>query len=244
MKSEFDRMLNELALAQYGAVGCWQARQRGIDADAVRRRRDNGTWESATSRVVVATSSADTFERRLSVALLDAGPSSVLSHPTATRVFDVSGFTESPIHVSRPRSNAHKPPEGVVWHHTRFLPDHHILVVNGLRVTTPARMIADLASLADLPNTFPKVLHPKKIERIADSAFAAGLFGRVELEAMEKEWCERGRRGSVWLHEYLESRPQDWTPPASNVARRFVQLIKDSGMPEPRSEVNVGNATR
>jgi hypothetical protein len=244
MKSEFDRLLNELAMSQYGAVGRWQALQLGVDADAIRRRCDHGTWRSETSRVVVTTASADTFERRLSVALLDAGPNSVLSHPTATRVFDVAGFTDSPIHVSRPRKNAHTPPDGVVWHHPRFLPAHHILVVNGLRVTTPARMVADLASLADVPGTRPKALHPKKVERIADSAFAAGLFRRAELEAMETEWCERGRQGSVWLHEYLASRPKEWTPPASNVARRFVQLIKDAGMPEPRSEVNVGNGNR
>ena len=70
---------------------------------------------------------------------------------------------ELPIHVSRPRRNAHKPPSDVTWHHPRLLPDHHILVVNGLRVTTPARMIA--------------------------------------------EWCERGRRGSVWLREYVDSKP-------------------------------------
>lgn len=241
--SEIDRKLNELALAQYGAVARWQARAAHIDSDALLRRTRRATWEDATERVIVTTSSADTVERRRSIVLLDAGPGATLSHPTATSVFAIPGFTDTPVHVSRPRKNAHKPPNGVVWHHSRFLPDHHVVLVNGMRVTTPARMIADLASIADLPDLVPK-LHPKKVERIADSSFAAGLFTRGDLESMEREWCERGRRGSVWLHEYLQSRPVDWTPPASNVARRFVQLIKDAGLPEPRSEVNVGNATR
>jgi hypothetical protein len=244
VRRDLDVTLQELALAQYGAVSRQQAKAIGLSYVGLGRRVASGPWREETDRVIVSATARDCFELRASVAVLDAGAGAVLSHPTATRVFDVPGFTDSPIHVSRPRQNAHTPPDGVIWHHSRFLPDHHILIVNGLAVTTPARMIADLASLADLPDSFPRVLHPKKVERIADSAFAMGLFRRSDLEAMEKEWCRRGRRGSVWLHEYLESRPKNWVPPASNVARRFVQLIKDAGMPEPRSEVNVGNANR
>ncbi len=220
-------------MRQYGAVGQWQAHDLEIDAVTWRRRRKGSHWNPATSRVIVSAGAPESFEQEMSIALLDAGRGAVLSHPTATHIYEVSGFTQSPIHVSRLRRNAHTPPDGVKWHHPRLLPPHHVLVVNGLAVTTPARMVADLAGL--------RGVHAKKVERISDSAWAAGLIGPTELQRMRDEWCERGRRGSVWLREYLESKPANWTPPASNVARRFVALITEAGMPEPRSEVNVGN---
>jgi hypothetical protein len=233
VRTDIDLRLHELALGQYGAVGQWQAASLEIDGATWRRRRSGSHWNVATSRVIVSASAPESFEQQLSIARLDAGPGAALSHPTATNVYDLSGFTQSPIHVSRPRRNAHTPPEGVKWHHPRLLPAHHILVVNGLPVTSPARMVADLAGL--------RGVHAEKARRIADSAWAAGLVTRSHLERMAEEWCERGRRGSTWLKEYLESRPADWTAPASNVARRFVELIKQAGMPEPRSEVNVGS---
>jgi hypothetical protein len=233
MGRDIDIHLHELALGQYGAVAQWQASELNIDAPTWRRRRLSAHWNMATSRVIVSAAAPESFEQSMSVALLDAGRGAALSHPTATNIYGVAGFTESPIHVTRPRRNAHTPPTDVAWHHPRLLPPGHVLVVNGLRVTTPARMVADLAGL--------RGVHAKKVERIADSTWAAGLLRLDELERMREEWCERGRRGSVWLREYLESKPANWTPPASNLARRFIELIKAAGLPEPRSEVNIGN---
>lgn len=233
MGGDLDVRMHELALRQYGAIGRWQMGELGMDGLTWRRRRTSSHWNDATERVIVSASAPDSAEQRMSVALLDAGRGSALSHPTATNLYGVAGFVELPIHVSRPRRNAHKPPTDVKWHHPRLLPPHHLLVVNGLLVTTPARMVADLAGLEGV--------HPKKVERIADSAWAARLLRRSDLEQMRDEWCERGRTGSVWLREYIESKPLDWTPPASNLARRFVELVKNAGMPEPRSEVNVGS---
>ncbi len=136
-------------------------------------------------------------------------------------------------HVVRPRELRHRPnPEGVIWHRPTFLPPHHLAVVNGLVVTTPARTLADLGNLG--------TMHPMRMSRAIESAWSAGLVTRRHLEVMADEWCERGRRGSAFLHEYLESRPVDWIPPASNLAGRFIRLIVEAGLPEPRSEVNVG----
>ncbi|MEY2471805.1 MAG: hypothetical protein QOK28_1134 [Actinomycetota bacterium] len=135
--------------------------------------------------------------------------------------------------LMRPRGSVRKSSDDVVWHRSRFLPAHHLLEVNGLAVTTPARALADWAAT-------PK-LHPAKFARIVDNCFGAGLVSRRALDEMADEWCERGRTGSAALHAYLESRPKDWVPPASNLAGRFISIIKEAGMPEPRSEVNVGD---
>ena len=123
-----------------------------------------------------------------------------------------------------------------MWHHPRLLPASHLVRrPNGLIVTSPTRTLADLAGMD---------LHPKRVERAINSTWANGLTDRRRLGVMAKEWCERGRPGSAFLHEYLDSRALDWTPPASNLAARFIQIVVDAGMPEPISEVNLGDNER
>lgn len=130
MTNDLDARLNDLARMQYGAVGQWRSAELGMSPLTWRRRRAANAWNSATNRFIVSASSPESVEQRRSIALLDAGRGATLSHPTATNIYEVKGFVESPIHVSRPRRNAHTPPKGVTWHHPRLLPDHHVLVVN------------------------------------------------------------------------------------------------------------------
>lgn len=231
-----DERLSELAATQFGAANRFQATGIGVDKDALRRLVKRGGWTLATPRVVVSAASPDSFERRVTVARLDASCLAGLSHESVAAFYGVAGFERESITMSRVRKSRRISSDAITWHHPRYLPRHHLLMVNGLVVTTPARMIADLANLPYISD--------QRLERIADNAWGAGLFNRGHLVTMADEWCERGRRGSAFLREYLESRPIDWKPAATNVARRFIQIIKDAGMPEPRSEVNVGDAVR
>jgi hypothetical protein len=230
---EADGKLNEILSSQFGAVSREQGRSVKLNAHAMQRRVDSGALRWATDRVAVSTSAPDSFEQRTTVGLLDGGEGTALSSESALAYFGVSGFAAEPIHLSRTRTSNRDSLPNVVWHHPRYLPEHHVMRVNGLVVTTPARALADVANLG---------LHPKRLERAFDSAWAARLVNRPLLAQMATEWCERGRRGSAFMHEYLDSRPVDFVPAASNVARRFIQLVVDAGMPEPRSEVNVGDA--
>lgn len=231
---EADRKLNELMSKQFGAVGRAQAREAGVERGPWVRRVRSGELEAKTPRVAVSPASTDCFERRATVGLLDAGPSSAISIESALAFYGVPGFALEPIHISRPRRDSRKPVEGVIWHHPRLLPVTHVLEVNGLRVTTPARALADYVGVEGV--------HPKRAERVIETTWAARLVNRPLLDQMAEEWCERGRPGSAFLREYLASRPVDFVPAASNLARRFVSLIAEAGMPEPRSEVNVGDA--
>ncbi len=226
--------LNEVAVEQFGVVSRTQARELGVDSDAIARRVRAGSWKSATDSVLISASAPDTFERRATIALLDAGARAGLSFDTALARYGIAGFKLEPVNISRPKMGLDRIASAVL-HESRFLPDHHLVVINGLVMTTPARTLADLASV--------RKMHPDRFARAADSAWAARLVTREHLDAMADEWCRRGRRGSTMLREYLASKPLDWVPPASNLARRFVHLIRDAGMPEPLSEVNVGSNT-
>jgi hypothetical protein len=233
VRGEFSPELRALAERQFGAFTRIQARNRGVSWHTLQRRVDWGVLREETERVLVVNGSPDSFEQRAMIGRLHAGPGSGMSVTSAAAHFGLSGFDLEPIHISRPRTNDRAARVGVVWHHPRLLPKHHLVVVNGLVVTTPARTLADLLLEPDM--------HEARVERALDSARSAALVNHSQLATMAREWCERGRTGSAFLRDYLERKPVDWTPPASNLARRFIHLVVEAGMPEPRSEVNVGD---
>ncbi|MEY2419182.1 MAG: hypothetical protein QOG90_1862 [Actinomycetota bacterium] len=230
MNKDIDDTLNALARNQFGAIGRWQL---GVRRDAVDRRVEWGLYRDATPRVIVSTSSPDTFEQRATVARLDAGPGAAISVFTTLAWVGLSGFTLEPIHVARKRRDFRKPPNGVVSHIPRNLLPEHIIEVNGLITTTPTRALADMLTL---PRT-----SAKRSERALDNARSSRLTNHVLLSRMADQLYGRGWPGTTFLRDYLERKPVDWVPPASNVARRFVEIITDAGFPEPRSEVDLGD---
>jgi len=222
-----------LAERQYGAVARAQARAAGWERYDECRAVNRGAWIYATRRVLVRSGSPSSFKRDAMVALLDAGLGSVLSFATGAAQYKLAGFARYPVHVSRPRSSRYVASRAGIVHQPIYLPPHHLLRVNGLPVTSPTRTLFDLANDPDM--------HPSRIERAVNSAWAARLTSRARLVAMEDEWCKRGRRGSAFFHEYLEMRPPGWKPPASSLENRFLHLISEAGMPAPISQIDVGD---
>jgi hypothetical protein len=102
-------------------------------------------------------------------------------------------------------------------------------------IVTPTRALFDLANDGET--------HLKKIERYINTGWARDLTSGQRLAVMAQEWCERGRTGSAFVHEYLAAHPISWQPPASNLEGRFRQIISEAGLPEPRRQVDVGGSS-
>lgn len=75
-------------------------------------------------------------------ALLAAGPRSALSHGSAGSVFRIYKRWGRPLEVTIP---ADRRPRGLIVHHSRLLTQADITLHEGLRVTSPARTLLDLA---------------------------------------------------------------------------------------------------
>jgi very-short-patch-repair endonuclease len=223
-----------LAEEQFGAVSRGQMAKAGLSAEQIRTRVAAGRLSQLSHRVFAVNGSVDSFERRGRAVLLDSPPASGLSLSTAAAWYGVPGFALEPIHVSEPRDDrSRRSRVDAERHHPIFLPVHHLVVVNGLAVTTPTRTAADIAHI-------PK-MHPKRAARAVEWLWSHGLTDRGKLARMADEWCERGRRGSAFLKEFLEARPTEFRPPESNLERRFIEIITEAGFPPPRRQVNVGD---
>jgi hypothetical protein len=130
-----------------------------------------------------------------------------------------------------------------VWHDTdratvheiRFLPDHHLMLVNGVRSVTPTRAIYDLAA-HDLP--WPKV------QRALKSAWRKKLTSGGLVHQMAPQWLKRGRGGTVAMRELLALTEADYSVPNTALEDRFFSILEDAGFPPLKRELNLGDDSR
>jgi predicted transcriptional regulator of viral defense system len=99
----------------------------------------------------------------------------VVSHDTALQLFDLADVVPTKIHLTAPRSyRSRKAPSGVIVH-TVLKPDRNGSTMrHGIRVSTPARAIADAAAYG---------IAPEQIIRAAKEALRRGLVTRSEVLA-------------------------------------------------------------
>jgi hypothetical protein len=184
-----------------------------------------------TARVLRVAGSVPTFEQRCWAAMLDAGSGAVLSYTTAAAIYGVPGFERRDVHVSRPRRGAEWDATLATLHEPRFLPDRHTHVLpNGLRVTTLARALFDLASL----------LHPLRVARAIDNSLNRGLVDLEVLRVVTIEMVARGRKGSALMRKLLTARGAGYIPPASGLEATFLAGWVAAGHPPLRREVDSG----
>jgi hypothetical protein len=107
----------------------------------------------------------DNWNQRVDVALGDTGPRSWLSLGTAARFHRFDGFGEyDPIHVLVPRVNRNRTCAVAIVHASVSTRPVDCSTIDGVRVTSPARTIIELA----------RTCTTKELERAVDSAVRDG----------------------------------------------------------------------
>ena len=74
----------------------------------------------------------------------------VASHRCAARLHRLDGFADAPVELTLPRSGTRRHLDGVVLHWTRSMSPAMTTTVQGIRVTTLARTLADLGGIPDV----------------------------------------------------------------------------------------------
>jgi very-short-patch-repair endonuclease len=151
-------------------------------------------------------------------ALLACGIHSALSHRTAAVLWGLLAALGGPVHVTR--QGRRRTLTGVVVHETGELGD--VRLREGLRVTSPARTLLDLAAAQS-----------RELDRAVEQALISDLVTPAQLAA---ELSPR-RPGVARLRAALQTEP---SLTRSEAERRLLALLRRAGLPRPRTNVRVG----
>jgi very-short-patch-repair endonuclease len=154
-------------------------------------------------------------------AVLACGPRAFLSHSSAGALWSITDERRRSVHVSLPASlAAHQP--GVIVHRRSGLHDHDVVEHEGIRVTSPALTIVDIASTA----------RSVELERAINEADRLDLID-PELLLAAVETMPR-RPGRARVRDLLDRRA--FTLVDSELERRFVPIAQQAGLPPPLTQ--------
>jgi very-short-patch-repair endonuclease len=157
-------------------------------------------------------------------ALLACWPNAYLSHASAASLWKLCDAAEGLIDVTVLRDRHRKTP-GIRAHRAGRLLARDVRVCAGLPVTSPARTLLDRAG----------TLTMRDFERELDEALAVlRIVSRSELYDMVERGT--GHRGVATLRTLLKRRSYA-TVTQSWAERRFLELIRKAGLPEPETQV-------
>jgi hypothetical protein len=203
-----------------------QLRAAGLDRTAVAVRVRNARLHPVHRGVYAVGHGALTLHGRFMAAVLACGPAAALSHRAAAALWgflawDEERYPEVIVPGSAPRRHP-----GLGAHRARTLdPDRDVTCRDGIRVTTPARTLLDLAD--DLP--------PKGLRRAARQAQAMHWTNVRQLA--EVLGRANGRRGAARLAALVADGP---APTRSEFEDVVLDLILDAGLQRPAINERLG----
>ena len=183
------QQLYEIAEAQGGYFTAEQAAQAGFSWERLSVSVKRGVFERPTQGVYRLSRFPSSRLEDLHVAWLRTGPQSAISHESALAVFDLTDLLPGEIHVTVPRT-ASRRRKGIRLH-TNALRSSDVVWREGLRVTSVARTIADLAAsgLAD--------------EQLREAIEVSLTRGLTDAESLRGQAEKRGSRAAKIIQAAL-----------------------------------------
>lgn len=219
-----------LAARQHGCVSRAQAIRCGLSADAVGRRCRSRRWARLLPGVYSVRGAPQTPEQRQLAAYLWAGEGAALSHGTAAWCWRFPDATPGIPEISHGGNRRGR--SDVVVHRVS-LDDGDATMLDGVRVTTPARTLVDLAA--------------RLRSGAFDAAFHYCLHRRLTtVRAVEAIAARRaGRPGAAIVRDALDAY-SGGRPAGSPLEARVARLLRHSGLPAPRRQhpVRAGERVR
>lgn len=219
--------LAEVARLQHGVVARWQL----LAADYSRNQIETLLHQGHLHRIHLGVYAVG--HRRLTVkgawmaAVLAGGRVAVLSHQAAVALWELRPAVGGPVDVSG-QGLSRRGQRGLRFHKVRRLDPADAAVVDGIPVTALHRTLLDFAEVTRRPQQLRLALEAADRLELLDARKLEAVYGRA-----------RGRRGLKPLKAAVaELRgPAPWTQ--SELERRFLALIREARLPEPRCNVLV-----
>ncbi len=209
------------AARQHGRVTVAQLRAAGVDKRRTHRWLVEGRLHRVHRGVYAVGHLANSADALYMGALLAGGAKAVLSHGPPSHVLQLLKGQPPAPEVTIPTTAHHRRP-GIVIHRVRDLPAPDVMTAHGMRMTTPARTLLDLALR----------LTPENLARACHKAWVRHQTGPAEFEACIARTS--GKPGAAKLRAAFGS---DVT--LSKLETGFGKLLRAHGLPLPRTNIDV-----
>jgi hypothetical protein len=214
----------------HSVVTLEQALAMGISKRKAYRNAESGTWRKLHSGIFLTNPNLEgdeLWKAELAGMLLSGGQTARVSHRSAAVLHGFEGVSERGLDVTVPLLGAHRPDK---VHRSCFL-DMHPKVIDGLRTTSVARTLLDLASVCEAD----------VVEQVLESALRGPDRWRPDVwnepllaELRQLAGTTTHQPGLVVLRTVLNRRSDTDRPTGSFPETVFFQALREAGVPVVR----------
>ena len=222
----------DLAATQHGVVSRAQLIELDWGYGEIDWLVRSGQWQRVTSLVLRRAGSPATNRRAAVEAVLDAGPGAHLSHISAARAWGLKGCSLRPFQAIRAATTTRVSTLARVRRVDR-LPARWVTNLDGIPIVRPELLAMQLFDSCS----------PERAATLTDRLWSYRLLSGRSIHALLEEFGARGRNGTAGLRAYFDVRGIDYTPPASGLEGRAMQLLDEAGIPMER-QVDTGDDDR
>ena len=219
-----DEEIAQLASRQHGNVTRAQLNVLGLSDVAIHHRVQTGRLHRVHPGVYAVGRPATTPLERAAAAVLVCGPDAALSHSSAMTLWGFWRRWDLPFEV---RVLGDRRPKGVRVHRASNLARRDTIRHQGIRVTTPARTVLDMA---------PR-LNERQLRRVVKDGLASGRLGEAALGDIVARHPRH--RGASKLRPLLE----DHDDTRSRFEDDFPAFCGRFGLPQPMMNPKIGGYT-
>lgn len=239
---DFDRLVAELANTQHGAFSVVQLPP--ATHATIRTRTSAGRWRRVRRGVFVIAGAPDTWEQRLWVRLLMAGPGAVVGARSAVVLHRIRGLGPGALDIIQPEESAPFAKRNSL-RRTNELPQWQVTKARGFPVVIPERALFDVAGLSTpyRRRAMLPYLPEYDVGRLVDNAITQKLITIASMRRVHVALAGQGRPGSRLMRTILDDRGTGHVPTESELEDAFIRLVKDFDLPVPRRQVTLGPAT-
>ena len=213
----------ELAASQHSVFTRRQAAALSFDRRRAATALAQGWLDEPYPGVLALRGAPATWEHRLAAAVLAGGDTAVASHRAAARLHRLDGFARTTtLELSVQRTHRWQFHNGVVAHHVTPFDATDVVCIDGIRVTSMARTLADLGSV---------VGDRRLVGRALTDARRRGRNVH-QIRATAERLHRPGQRGTGVLLRHLDRIPSEGTVPDSWFEELLARCLDDRRIPE------------
>src|SRR3954469_833429 len=222
------RRVAALATRQHGVVAARQLAALGLAQQTIADWVATGRLHRVHRGVYAVGHSVLPVRGHWTAAGLAAGPGAALSYASAAAFWDLRRTGATVIDVTVPGRSGRTKRPGLRLHRPRTLLPVEVTKRDGIRVTTPARTILDLAAIRHL-----------RLERLLDQAEVLELTDYPALDTIAR--AHPGHPGAARLRRLLGEDEAGPTLKRSDLERLFLAICKAAELPAPSVNHPVGD---